>query len=1127
MKTARKLRNLSVIKIFTSIAIFPARQRRVLLGALTLALSARADDPGFNLGIIPDASRVSLDAIGLYAAGYQYRSQPEQRFPDGWSGGFETRTGVAMQPAGEQNGRAAFLLHPPWRGGTGVAFQEFYFHLPPATELRRIVLTGATAMRQDAVAAPGEKPKSDGATFRIIANGRKLLDEQRADTQWKDFSLDLTAWAGQTLKLRFETDPGPRNDASFDFALWGGRELFLDGFTPKPTAQSAPPPMLDFRRIYPAQNGEVAPPSGFNGKATTAIHSNTATLTYRGEDGTLEYEWKRPESADDPPLGRWKLRAMPAGGKKLAIVPFAGDARVDWVQPAVFKHGGWRKISDGVTCTSTYDANGQSVALKISAKLSGKSLVLESSCDVPLIGSFDAGRWGPVVHRRAVPVPYYSGQVFYLEAEDLFVNAFLDWTQSSASAHENARADYLARTDGTRNPLHQRVVFTAAWHLAETLPNIPNPASPFREHLADKIVLDIWGGRFDDIARNLTTLHDYGINNCIAIIHDWQRSGYDNALPAHVPANEKLGGDAAMKKLVNTAKQLGYDIALHENYVDYYPNYEGFTLSDVSLDPDGDRVKAWFNPGTKIQSFAVQPHAILPLARKQSAQIRERYQPNADYLDVHSAVPPWFHVDFRAGADGAGTCRPVWEAHRQLWNFERATYGGPVLGEGANHWFWSGLLDGVEAQFGAGWPGSAGRAAPLMVDFDLLKIHPLQFNHGMGYYERWWNSPAWGPVPPMEVLDQYRMQEIIFGHAGFLGAATYANVPLAWLEHHLLSPVSARYAAARPVKIQYQLNGEWADGTAAAKTGIWNRVRVTYENGLVVTANDQTNLLHEGSFTLPQFGWLAQGAGVTAWTALRQDVIADFAETPESTFANARPASDWNQSGIHHIHPAVAAFQQTGEREFTLTYEWRINEELPRDHLCFVHFVRDENISFQNDHALPRQTSTWLKGETLRDGPHTVRLPDDLPDGDYEVRIGLYQPDSGRLLLQGRNDGQDRIRTGTLHVRAAGRKLRFDPEPAAKNPDDDIYQHRLNLSGKVLDFGDLRTDGSVLVRREGTEWVLRTLPRTRELFIELNSARFGNPSSVRCVDGAQSEITPDAHHAWWQLKPNGAREYRW
>ena len=608
--------------------------------ALVLARSANAGSPEAAPIITPDAARLSLDDIGLYAAGYQYRGRQEERFPVGWSGSFEARTGVALQSAGEQNGREAFLLHPPWRGGTGVAFQEFRFNLPPAAEARRILLTGATAMRQDAMAAPGEKTKSDGATFRIFANGRRLLDEHRADAQWKPFSLDVSAYAGQILILRFETDPGPRDDASFDFALWGTREMQLQGFVPKAPAPFPLPPPLDLRRMQAVQNGEVAPPSGFAGKLSVETRTDTATLTYRGDDGILQYSWTRPISVSDPPLGRWQLRATPKDGKNSVVVPFAGDASLEWSEAATFTGSRLESATDGVACVSTYEVNGNTATLRASAKLSGKSLVMQLSCDRPEIAAIDAGRWGPVLHRRSIPVPYYSGRVFYLEQEDLFVNAFLDWTESAASDHENVRADYGARTDGTRNLLRESVVFTAAWHAAETLPNIPNPSSPFRDHLASKIVLDIWGGRFENIASNLTTLHDYGLDNCIAIIHDWQRSGYDNALPAHVPANANLGGESGMKNLVKVGRQLGYDIALHENYVDYYPNYEGFHESDVALDSKGNRVKAWFNPGTKIGSFAVQPHAILALARNQSGQIHDRYQPNADYLDVHSSVPP-------------------------------------------------------------------------------------------------------------------------------------------------------------------------------------------------------------------------------------------------------------------------------------------------------------------------------------------------------------------------------------------------------------------------------------------------------------------------------------------------------
>ena len=342
-----------------------------LLGVTPLTAHADGQEPAPL--ITPDGDRLQLDDLGMYAVGYQYRAQAEKRFPDGWSGGFESLTGVALQPAGEQNGRAAFLLHPPWRGGTGVAFQEFRFRLPSADQVQQIKLTGATAMRSDALAGRGEPPKSDGATFRVFANGRTLLEEHRADAQWKSFTFDLTELAGQILTLRFETDPGPRDNASFDFALWGGRELLLPGFAPKPVAPTASPPPLDLRRLYPAQNGEVAPPSGFAGNATADIGADQIALTYRGDDGILQYIGHRPVTADDPPLGRWRLRATPHGEPVSQEIPLAGDARLEWTQAAKFQSSRWESVPGGAVCISTYDVSGQTATLRCTAKLSGKS----------------------------------------------------------------------------------------------------------------------------------------------------------------------------------------------------------------------------------------------------------------------------------------------------------------------------------------------------------------------------------------------------------------------------------------------------------------------------------------------------------------------------------------------------------------------------------------------------------------------------------------------------------------------------------------------------------------------------------------------------------------------------------
>jgi hypothetical protein len=51
----------------------------------------------------------------------------------------DPKTGVACEPAAEQNGKPAFFMHCPWRHGTGIAFQQFTVNLPQSS---RITLRG-------------------------------------------------------------------------------------------------------------------------------------------------------------------------------------------------------------------------------------------------------------------------------------------------------------------------------------------------------------------------------------------------------------------------------------------------------------------------------------------------------------------------------------------------------------------------------------------------------------------------------------------------------------------------------------------------------------------------------------------------------------------------------------------------------------------------------------------------------------------------------------------------------------------------------------------------------------------------------------------------------------------------
>ena len=1056
--------------------------------------------------IVPDQPAMQLDDLGLYEAGYALRGGPEMRLPVGWTSGLDSPTGAACQSAGVQNGREAWLLHVPWRGRTGVTFQEFTLRLPRAP---KIILRGATALRADAVG------KSDGVTFRVFVDGAKRLDVNRADDAWQPFAVDLTADAGRTVTLRFETDPGPQDNASFDFALWGGREVVLTGFVPALDPHPTPPP-LDLRRLTSRQNGEVAPPSGFAGTSSVRVAASEAVLRYAGADGVLEYHWKPVGGAL---LGAVTLRATMTGDAPVTL-PLAGQAGLDWTGEAVptGAHLMPAPGGGGAVLTRTYAVAGQTAMVMITGRMRGKSLVFSVACDRPLISGLRGGDWGPTMRRRQVLLPYYSSPVWFLTRENLFAGSFLDWTASGASSQDGTRAAYDARTDGTRNLLRERLVYTAAWHLAETLPNIPNPPSPFRADLSGRIMLDIWGGSFPSIQAHLHALAASGLGPAAAILHDWQRDGYDNGLPAHVPANPKLGGDPAMVILVKEAQTDGIEVALHENYVDYYPNFEGFKDADIARAPDGGRVRAWYNPGTKTQSFAVKPSRILPLAQTQGPEIVRRYGSAACYLDVNSAVPPWFHVDADSGQPGAGEFKTVRDAHRALWTYERGLHHGPVFGEGNNHWYWSGDLDGVEAQFGQGWHDGAGTSAPLLVDFDLLKIHPLEFNHGMGYYERWW---AHGPDARrglLSLLDQYRMQEAAYGHQGFLGGEAWHDPALVWLETHLMRPLTVRTALAGPVAIDYFNGRRWLDTTAAAKSDApdaWSRVRIRYGSGLTVWANGGASPLRVGGGTLPPNGWLASGAGLTAGTTLRSGVVSDMAETGDSVFVNARPASDWEMTGTVRVRPTVAGFTPTGPRSFRASYQWAVGQALAADCSCFVHFVQPsatddrEGIRFQQDHALAQPTSHWKPGGMVSDGPWDITVPADAAPGDYLWTVGLSAPGGGRLALLGKSDAQNRIILGTLHVAPDG--LTFTPIP----PDAAPPAAPVNQSGRVLDFGAVRTNGSAFLRREGPDWTLRPFPRDRPFTLELSDAKFGHPAATWVVGG------------WWRLPLTGAAMYRW
>ncbi|MDR3723395.1 MAG: DUF5696 domain-containing protein [Terracidiphilus sp.] len=569
--------------------------------------------------------------------------------------------------------------------------------------------------------------------------------------------------------------------------------------------------------------------------------------------------------------------------------PVAGNLYTIQVEPIQGKFQCSRNAGSSQSDSIRFEcvSGKNTVAIHASVEVRKSVLLIRLAADKPLVDHLIIAPFSRSATHQPINIPYLTSPVILWRPDNLFTYVQIDWRNSSASAIHDSEVYYRPMTNGDRHALKEEIAIYESKSIDEVLPQIANPASPYRSEMSGRTILDIWDNNFERIMKRFQPLKEYGIGKCAGIIHNWQSLGYDNGLPMHMPANPASGGNAGLQKAIRAGKDSGCIMSVHENYTDYYQNYPEYAPDDIALKSDGSKIMAWYNKTTKQQSFAEKPSRMLEYAGRESPLIHSRLGTNASYLDVNSAVELAFHVDMDVRTPGAGMSSYPIQKSVELWTYLRRTHQGPALGEGGRHWYYSGLLDGVEAQLGAGGtPSNQDASLPLLVDFDLLRIHPLQVNHGMGYYERWTHDKS--HVLDARQHDAYRMQEIAFGHAPFLGERDLDDLPQALIESHLISPVAEAYGTAKAVGIQYGDGAHWIFSSAAVLKNRLSQVHVRYENGLNVVANSGSSVLKWRRWSIPQYGWVATGAHLLAYTAYCGTALCDYAETPNTIFANAR-----------------------------------------------------------------------------------------------------------------------------------------------------------------------------------------------------------------------------------------------
>ena len=614
-----------------------------------------------------------------------------------------------------------------------------------------------------------------------------------------------------------------------------------------------------------------APAVSYSNSVSFDFGGKVFRFFYTGADGTLEYEYAPVANGSLNPVrckvnGAYVFRPSNIGGLSLVtntteIFPWQGGVSFQLLDAHANSNvlqTTWKMSSGTNNLTYTYQF-----------QISGRTLIIQATTTNGASGGLYLDRCEDATAPVVVHVPCLP-TMNVLYAGGVFASLFVDWENTSASTiypldsvfsassvYFAQQALYLPRTDGTRNNINETIYLTVSPALGDVLPNVPNPISPYKDLVAQYLVFDHWQTPFSLVKSNVQALRNAGVSNLWVITHVWQNGGFDNKYPDVLPANSSYGGDAGLQSLSEAVRTNGDLFSLHENYVDIYTNAVSWNTNAVARNSDGSLKLAWFNPSTQIQSYQMKPSLAANYLATFAPQIHSNYTTTASFLDVHSAANPSDKVDYDAGVANAGMVRETMSRYRAIAAQLRAFHQGPVSGEGRCHLFYAGYFDDIEAQLNSGSyaPRTQGSWLPLLVDFDLLKLHAKTLTHGVGYYERFYADPndnsQFLNFPKAQVLG-YMAAELAYGRGGFIPTPdrTYDYVDVAKLEQRHVLPAQKLYARALPVSILYHDSASNDLVTASdyirrypttfassTNANFMSQVRVTYDNGVVVCVN--------------------------------------------------------------------------------------------------------------------------------------------------------------------------------------------------------------------------------------------------------------------------------------------------
>ncbi|MBO7684686.1 MAG: hypothetical protein J6T51_08185 [Kiritimatiellae bacterium] len=448
---------------------------------------------------------------------------------------------------------------------------------------------------------------------------------------------------------------------------------------------------------------------------------------------------------------------------------------------------------------------------------------------------YTCGGNGDGVYRRPCVVSAGKGE------GRLFHLASVDWTQSNASwvfptnhpvpVASNGGVRYHPKTDGTRNPVFERFVWSFSTKFEDVLPNIPNPPSPWRAVTAERQWAVMHANNREKDKAFWRERHRRGIRHLVVNDHETCMRDQNESFTFRTRPAPGKGGDEGMRDFTRfMIDELGYMYGPYNNYTDFAPVNGYWSADRVTRLRTLDFLTAW------NRCYAPKPAWINEACEEIWTELQRKFHFNTAYCDVHTCTTPWQRTDYDARVPGAGTFAATFYSFGELLDFERRVLNGPVYSEGQSQYLYCGIVDGNYAQ------DQRARLfeEPWLVDFDLLRLHPLSNNFGMGYpamfYPKTYKAPshtAW--------RDRFLAATVAFGHQGFFLKFDPEDEDQSYF---MLLGTGRHYCKADAKEIRYaDADGKLYDTSSAVDSGIYRRsqVVVRYTDGTVAAANGSTN----------------------------------------------------------------------------------------------------------------------------------------------------------------------------------------------------------------------------------------------------------------------------------------------